>query len=89
MTNASYSASLNTFAHALPVGFQSTATAAGFDWQTVLAAMEQYGVPLVVGIITAVSTGNYLSLIALAFQYGEPLVKAVLAALGKPLPAVA
>jgi hypothetical protein len=84
-----YSASANTFSHSLPAGFQSTAAAAGFDWQAVLAAMEKYGVPLVVGVVTAVSTGNYLSLVALAFQYGEPLIRAVLAALGKPLPAVA
>lgn len=84
-----YSATLNTYSHALPANFEANAVAAGLDWQKILLAFQQYGVPLVVGVVTAIVTKDYGALLSLALQYGVPLVSAIYTAItGKSLPTV-
>jgi len=61
--------------------------AVGIDWQALLAAIEQYGLPLVLGVVQDILTKNYADLINLALLYGAPLILAILAALGVNPPA--
>lgn len=84
MSTARYDFTTNTVAVSLPSDLKSQAEKLGVDWNALIAAIEQYGVPLVTGVIAALTTGGiagYLQLLPLIRQYGLPLVEAVIQAL--------